>query len=221
MVLLGPPGCGKGTQAEFLEGQFGLVHLSTGDLLRDALARGTAAGIQAKEFMAKGLLVPDSIVLEIVSESIKSSIRGGFILDGFPRNLNQAKALDALLAENNLALTHVVLLEVPAQVLKKRICGRLVHPASGRSYHTGFCPPRIPNRDDVTGEELVRRPDDTEEALEKRLGVYESQTRPLIEHYSLTSQAKKSKLRLVRIDASLGPQEVSKRLAAALSPSSQ
>lgn len=187
LILLGAPGCGKGTVCPKLVSDFHMVHLSTGDMLREAVAAGNQ---KIKEIMASGALVSDDIVIGLIMDKLKN--RGdakGFILDGFPRNVAQAKALDAMLAANGERVTRVIELDVPDAVLEERICGRWIHQASGRSYHVKFNPPKSmsqegsPMLDDQTGEPLMQRPDDNATALKKRLATYHEQTVPILSHY--------------------------------------
>jgi len=191
VILVGPPGAGKGTQAPRLKDQICACHLSTGDLLRSAVSRGTELGKQAKAIMERGDLVSDDIVNGIVAEAIDSKeCSKGFILDGYPRTVEQAKALDAMLAEKGRQIDDVVQLDVPDEVLTERITGRWIHKASGRSYHTKFNPPKVAGIDDVTGEALYQRKDDTAEVLPKRLGNYHAQTRPVIDYYKEAAKVK-------------------------------
>eukprot|EP01043_Picozoa_sp_COSAG02_P045876 COSAG02_NODE_4238_length_5598_cov_1.502637_3_plen_301_part_00 len=194
MILFGPPGAGKGTHGPKIEEALGIPQLSTGDMLRAAVAAGTEVGKKAQALMKAGALVGDDIVIGIIKDRIQEpDCATGFILDGFPRTLVQAKALDALLADGGECVNSVISLEVPDSVLEERICGRWIHKASGRSYHVKFAPPKsydgssTPSadnmRDDVTGEALMQRSDDTAEALVKRLQGYHSETVPVLEHY--------------------------------------
>ena len=195
LILFGPPGAGKGTHAPKIVSELSIPQLSTGDMLRAAVAAGTEVGKQAKAIMDTGGLVTDEIVIGIIRDEIaKESCKSGFILDGFPRTVAQAKALDAMLAAEPYEEVNCVLaLEVPDAVLTERICGRWIHKASGRSYHVKFAPPKslaagaVPSSDnmldDETGEPLIQRGDDTEEALTKRLSSYHSETVPILEHY--------------------------------------
>ena len=197
MILFGPPGAGKGTQAPRIVEKLGTPQLSTGDMLRAAVAAGTEVGKAAKEVMEAGGLVSDEIVTGVIKERIAQDDCGnGFILDGFPRTLGQTRALDALLAEGGEAVSSVLALVVPDGVLEARICGRWIHKPSGRSYHVANKKPKSLEaagddatacddnmKDDETGEQLIQRADDTAEALKKRLEGYHSMTVPILEHY--------------------------------------
>lgn len=185
VVLLGPPGCGKGTQAQKIRQAFKIPHLATGDMLRAAAARKSGYGMEAQAFMQAGKLVPDDIAIGIVEEAIDSpEAQRGFILDGFPRNVTQAVKLDEMLAKRGIRLDHAVEFAIDDAVLAQRITGRLIHPASGRTYHASFCPPLKSMTDDVTGEPLVRREDDNEETLKRRLLSFHEQTKPLEKYYA-------------------------------------
>merc|ERR1719491_354977 len=198
MVLFGPPGAGKGTHAPKIVARLGTPQLSTGDMLRAAVAAGTSVGLEAKSVMESGGLVSDELVVNIIKDRIKEDdCRKGFILDGFPRTVAQAQMLDQVLAETSERVALVVELAVPDAVLTERICGRWVHKASGRSYHAKFAPPKSltpgdePSTswnmlDDETGEALMQRADDTEEALKTRLDGYHSETVPILSHYEPT-----------------------------------
>jgi adenylate kinase len=185
LILIGPPGSGKGTQAPRLVEQFCLCHLATGDMLRSAVKAGSPLGKEAKAVMDAGALVSDDIVVGLIRENISTSAcEKGFILDGFPRTVPQAEKLDEMLADNaRHGIDAVLDFQIPDALLVKRITGRLFHPASGRSYHTEFNPPKTPMKDDKTGDELVRRSDDNEETLVKRLESFHRQTSPVLSFY--------------------------------------
>lgn len=204
IVLVGPPGCGKGTQSPVIKNDYCLCHLATGDMLRAAVAAGTPLGQEAKKAMESGALVSDEIVVGLIQEAMdKPECSRGFILDGFPRTLTQAKKLDEMLAARGKKIDSVLNFDVPDSLLVDRVTGRLVHPASGRSYHERFAPPKTPGKDDITGEPLVRRKDDNAETLKARLAAFHSQTAPLIEFY---------KQRVASIDASKPQEEVAKQI---------
>lgn len=186
IVLIGPPGSGKGTQGPIIKDKYCLCHLATGDLLRAAVAAGTEMGAKAKAVMEAGGLVSDDIVVGIIKENIKSpECKKGFILDGFPRTVVQAEKLDEMLVEERVGkIDHVLEFKVPDEVLVERICGRLIHMASGRSYHTKFHPPKVAGKDDITGEPLTKRKDDNEETLKSRLSAFHNQTKPVVDYYA-------------------------------------
>lgn len=181
IILLGGPGAGKGTQAEFICEHFGIPKISTGDMLRAAVQAGTPLGKAAKEVMDSGGLVSDEIILGLVRERVAEGDCGnGFLFDGFPRTIPQAEGLEA----SGIAIDKVIEIAVDDEEIVRRMSGRRVHPGSGRTYHVEFNPPRTPDRDDETGEPLIQRDDDAEATVRKRLAVYHEQTRPLVEYYS-------------------------------------
>jgi adenylate kinase len=181
LILLGAPGAGKGTQAVFITEKFGIPQISTGDMLRTAIKAGAALGLEAKKFMDAGALVPDDVIIGLVKDRIKQSDAAkGFLFDGFPRTIPQADAMKIA----GVMLDYVIEIDVADAEIVKRLSGRRVHPASGRTYHVIFNPPKTPGKDDVTGEELVQREDDKEATVKNRLDVYHSQTKPLIAYYS-------------------------------------
>ena len=180
ILLLGVPGAGKGTQAQFLMAKYGIPQIATGDMLRGAIRAGSPLGIEAKSYMDKGALVPDALVTALVKERIKDAdCANGFIMDGFPRTLPQADAL----RNAGVDLDHVLEIEVADAEILRRMSGRRVHLASGRSYHVDFNPPKVAGKDDLTGEPLVQRADDNEQTVKARLGVYHAQTEPLVQYY--------------------------------------
>lgn len=180
-MLLGPPGAGKGTQAKKLISQFGIVQISTGDMLREAVRNETPLGRQVKQVMDAGKLVSDDIIINLVKEKIvQKECQKGFLFDGFPRTIAQANAL----REAHIHLDHVINIDVADEEIIQRISGRLVHEPSGRVYHDAFHPPKTPGVDDVTGEPLSQRDDDKVETVRKRLAVYHQQTKPLLNYYS-------------------------------------
>lgn len=186
VILLGPPGAGKGTQAAFITEQFGIPQIATGDMLRSAVKAQTPLGIQAKKIMDAGSLVSDDIIIGLVKDRLtQPDCQNGYLFDGFPRTIPQADALK----DASIALDFVIEITVPEEDIIKRMSGRRMHPGSGRSYHTVFNPPKVPDIDDVTGEPLVQREDDREETVRHRLAVYREQTRPLVEYYSTWAQS--------------------------------
>ena len=180
LVLLGPPGAGKGTQAGFIRDAYGIPQISTGDMLRAAVKAGTPLGLAAKKVMDAGGLVSDDIIVGLVNDRLREpDCRNGYLFDGFPRTIPQADAL----RDAGVALDYVLEIDVPDGAIIERMSGRRVHPASGRTYHVKYNPPKVPDRDDVTGEPLIQREDDSEETVRKRLAVYHEQTAPLIAYY--------------------------------------
>ncbi|MGJ3257935.1 MAG: adenylate kinase [Alcanivorax sp.] len=180
VILLGAPGAGKGTQAQFIKEQFNIPQISTGDMLRAAVKAGTPLGLEAKKVMDAGGLVSDDIILGLVKERIsEDDCANGFLFDGFPRTIPQAQAL----VEQGVDIDFVVEIDVDDEEIIERLSGRRVHPSSGRVYHVKYNPPKEADKDDETGEELVQRDDDKEETVRKRLEVYQSQTRPLVDFY--------------------------------------
>jgi len=180
LILLGGPGAGKGTQANFIKEKFQIPQISTGDMLRAAVKAGTELGKQAKGFMDSGGLVPDEVIIGLVKERIQEAdCANGFLFDGFPRTIPQADAMKAA----GVAIDAVVEIDVPDEEIIKRMSGRRAHLASGRTYHIIYNPPKVEGKDDVTGEPLVQRDDDKEETVKKRLDVYHAQTEPLVDYY--------------------------------------
>lgn len=185
VILLGCPGAGKGTQAKLITDNYHLPQISTGDILRRAIQQETTLGKQVQSIMAEGRLVPDDVVIALVKDRIaQPDCQKGFLLDGFPRTLEQAQAL-----QNITHIDYVIDIEVPEEVVVKRLSGRRIHPASGRIYHIENNPPKIPNKDDITGEPLIQREDDKEETILKRLKVYNEQTSPLKAFYRKAANA--------------------------------
>ncbi len=181
LILLGAPGAGKGTQAVYITQKYGIPQISTGDMLRAAVKAGTKLGMEAKMHMDSGGLVPDDVIIGLVKERIKQpDCVKGFLLDGFPRTIPQAEALK----KAGVDLDYVLEIDVPDEEIIRRMSGRRVHPTSGRTYHVIFNPPKVAGKDDMTGEELMQREDDKEETVKKRLAVYHSQTKQLIDYYS-------------------------------------
>jgi adenylate kinase len=181
LILLGAPGAGKGTQANFIKEHYNIPQISTGDMLRAAVKAGSPLGVQAKGFMDAGELVPDDLIINLVKERLtEPDCVNGYLFDGFPRTIPQAEAMK----QAGVAIDYVVEIDVPFDEIIVRMSGRRVHPASGRTYHVKFNPPKVEGKDDVTGEPLVQRDDDKEETVRKRLDVYVAQTRPLVDYYS-------------------------------------
>lgn len=180
LILLGPPGAGKGTQAAVICKQFGIPQISTGDMLRAAVKAGTPLGQQAKQIMDAGGLVSDDIIIGLVKERLKEAdCANGYLLDGFPRTIPQAEAMKT----GGIRIEHVLEIDVADEEIIQRMVGRRVHPGSGRTYHIKFNPPKVEGKDDVTSEALIQREDDKEETVRKRLDVYRAQTLPLVDYY--------------------------------------
>lgn len=191
IMLLGSPGVGKGTQAQFICEEYHIPQISTGDIFRAAVRSGSEMGLLAKSYSDRGELVPDELVCSLVKQRLaEPDCAAGFLLDGFPRTIPQAEALE----KNGISLDCVIVLDAPTEEIVARLTGRRFHPASGRTYHIKFQPPKVPGLDDVTGEALVQRDDDKEEVVRNRLHVYERQTAPLIDFYK--EQAKKSAVKI-------------------------
>jgi adenylate kinase len=181
LILLGPPGAGKGTQATFIKEKFNIPQISTGDMLRAAVKAGTPLGVAAKKVMDAGGLVSDDIIIGLVKDRLKEpDCANGYLFDGFPRTVPQADAMK----EAGVAIDYVLEIDVPDSAIIDRMSGRRVHPASGRTYHVTFNPPKVAGKDDVTGEELIQRDDDKEETVKKRLSVYHDQTEVLVSYYN-------------------------------------
>ena len=201
LILLGAPGAGKGTQATFICQKYGIPQISTGDMLRAAVKAGTELGLQAKSIMDSGGLVSDSLIINLVKERLQQpDCAKGFLFDGFPRTIPQADAMKAA----GVALDFVVEIDVPFDAIIERMSGRRSHPASGRTYHVKFNPPKVQDKDDVTGEPLIQREDDKEETVKNRLSVYSAQTRPLVKYYSDWAHQEPSKAPKYRAVNGLG-----------------
>lgn len=185
LILLGPPGAGKGTQAKSIVERYNVVHISTGDMFRDNIKNNTELGKRAKEYMEKGLLVPDSLVNDMVKDRLsRDDVKEGFLLDGFPRTINQAQSLDEILKDLSMELTAVINIDVPADLLVDRIVGRRVCPECGRSYHIKNNPPKTEDICDHDQAHLIQRKDDNEETVKSRIAVYNKETEPLIDYYT-------------------------------------
>ena len=201
LILLGPPGAGKGTQANFIKEKFGIPQISTGDMLRAAVKAGTPLGLEAKKVMDAGGLVSDDIIIGLVKDRLQQDdCKAGYMFDGFPRTLPQADAMK----DAGVAIDFVLEIDVPDAEIVERMSGRRAHLASGRTYHVKFNPPKVEGKDDVTGEDLVQRDDDKEETVKKRLDVYHSQTKPLVEYYSKWAASGDAKAPKVRKISGLG-----------------
>ena len=214
LILLGAPGAGKGTQAAFICRQYGIPQISTGDMLRAAVKAGTPLGQQAKAVMEAGQLVSDDLIINLVKERIaQPDCAAGFLFDGFPRTIAQAEALK----QAGVKLDYVLEIDVPFEAIVERMSGRRSHPASGRTYHIKFNPPKEPGKDDVTGEPLVQRDDDREETVKKRLDVYSQQTRPLVDYYGSWAKTDPAAAPKYRAISGLGTvEEITARALAAI-----
>ena len=203
LIILGPPGAGKGTQAAFIASEQNIPHISTGDMLREAIKNGTELGLQAKAVMDSGNLVSDELIIELVKERIsQEDCKTGFLFDGFPRTIPQAEAMQ----ENNVDINGVIEIVIADEEIIKRMSGRRIHLASGRTYHVDFNPPKKSGLDDETGEELIIRKDDEPETVKDRLKVYWTQTQPLIEYYSNFKNA--SDFKYLTVDGTLTVEEI-------------
>ena len=208
IVLLGAPGAGKGTQAQFLMAKFGIPQISTGDMLRAAIKAGTELGKQAKAVMDAGQLVSDDLIIGLVKERIlEDDCKAGFLLDGFPRTIPQADAMK----ENGVSVDHVLEFDVPDEVIVERMAGRRVHSGSGRVYHLIYNPPKVVGKDDVTGDDLSIRPDDEESTVRKRLAIYHDQTKPLVNFYK--SEAKSGNCQYLTVDGTQAVEAVNALLS--------
>lgn len=211
VILLGAPGSGKGTQAQAITEKYGIPQISTGDMLRAAVREGTPLGLAAKKIMDSGLLVSDDIILGLIQERIQDAdCAPGFLLDGFPRTLAQADGLKHM----GIAIDHVIEFVVDDEEIVQRMSGRRVHPASGRTYHIVFNPPREADKDDITGEALIQREDDSEETVRRRLAIYHEQTKPLVGHYREAAHA--GAVRFASIDGIGAVEEITQRTLEAL-----
>ncbi len=212
IILLGAPGAGKGTQAQFLSRHFNIPQISTGDMLRAAIADGSELGQQAKRYMDAGQLVPDEVIVGLVKERIREAdCENGFLLDGFPRTVAQADALKAA----SVDIDAVIEIDVPDEVIVERLSGRRVHPASGRTYHIKYNPPRQEGVDDETGEPLIQRDDDKPETIRKRLAVYHEQTAPLVDYYRAEA-ARNPNLKYLHVDGTQPIEAVEQAILSAL-----
>jgi adenylate kinase len=214
LILLGAPGAGKGTQAAFICQKYGIPQISTGDMLRAAVKAGTPLGIEAKKVMDAGGLVSDDIIIGLVKERIaQPDCANGFLFDGFPRTIPQAEAM----RQAGVRIDYVLEIDVPFDAIIERMSGRRVHPASGRTYHIKYNPPKVDGKDDVTGEDLILRDDDREETVRKRLDVYASQTRPLVDYYRQWAEQDPAHAPKYRAISGLGTvEEITQRVFAAL-----
>lgn len=213
IILLGAPGAGKGTQAQFICQRYAIPQISTGDMLRAAIKAGTDLGKQVKEVMSSGGLVSDELIIGLIRERIaQADCVNGFLLDGFPRTIPQAEAL----VEAGVSIDHVLEIAVDDEEIVGRISGRRVHPDSGRTYHVEHNPPKVAGKDDVTGEDLIHREDDQEETVRKRLQVYHTQTKPLVDFYSQLSAATGTP-KCSRVEGVGSVEEITSRVSAALS----
>jgi adenylate kinase len=214
LILLGGPGAGKGTQANYIKERYGIPQISTGDMLRAAVKAGSELGKEAKKFMDSGGLVPDEVIIGLVKERIKEpDCQKGFLFDGFPRTIPQADAMKAA----GVPIDAVVEIDVPDEEIIRRMSGRRVHLASGRTYHVVFNPPKVEGKDDVTGEPLIQRDDDKEETVRKRLKVYHDQTEPLVAYYKdWAASGKAGAPRHIRIEGVGKVDEIRDRIFKAL-----
>jgi len=214
LILLGPPGAGKGTQAAFIKERFGIPQISTGDMLRAAVKAGTPLGVAAKKVMDAGRLVSDDIIIGLVEDRLREpDCAKGYLFDGFPRTIPQAEAMK----DAGVGLDYVLEIDVPDDEIILRMSGRRVHLASGRTYHVRFNPPKVAGRDDVTGEALIQRDDDREDTVKKRLEVYHSQTQALVDYYSKWAATGDARAPRYRKISGLGPvDEIKARAFAAL-----
>ena len=212
IILLGAPGAGKGTQAQFLTKKYNIPQISTGDMLRAAIKEGTELGKAAKAAMDAGQLVSDDIIIGLVKERIaQDDCKNGYLLDGFPRTLPQADAV----TNAGIKIDAVIEIDVPDEEIVKRMSGRRAHLASGRTYHVIYNPPKVEGKDDITGEDLVQRDDDKEEVVKERLKTYHDQTEPLVDYYK-EQAAKNPDIKYIRVDGTQDIQEVEKEIVSQL-----
>lgn len=185
IILLGPPGAGKGTQAKLISEKYSIPHISTGDIFRKNISEKTHLGVKAKSYMDKGQLVPDELTIDLVKDRLQQEdCKNGFLLDGFPRTVAQAEALDKFLHEDNQCINSALLIDVPQEYILERMTGRRVCNSCGASYHVKFNPSKVDGKCDVCGNDLIQRKDDSEETVRERLDVYSKQTQPLVQYYS-------------------------------------
>ncbi len=214
IILLGAPGVGKGTQAQFIVEKFGIPQISTGDMLREAVKAGTELGKRAKEVMDKGLLVTDEIIIGLVKDRISQpDCANGFLFDGFPRTIPQAEAM----VSAGVDIDCILEIKVPDEEIVKRLSGRRVHVDSGRVYHIEYNPPKVPGKDDETGEDLIQRDDDTEETIQERLRVYREQTEPLVKFYKDLSSSSTGSVTYAAIEGLGTTDEIKTKVLAAIS----
>lgn len=211
IILMGPPGAGKGTQAERISDQFNMTHLSSGDIFRAEKASGSELGTKMAEYMDAGKLVPDEIVVQVMAKAIREAEGEGLLLDGFPRTVPQAKALDEQLAKDNLSMDASVVIVVPDDMIVERITGRRSCPKCGKLYHVKYMPPQEDMKCDIDGEQLVQRSDDTEDVVRQRLSTYHAQTQPVIAYYKENDTVK-----VLEIDGTPRPDEVARNMVQAL-----
>ncbi len=212
IILLGAPGAGKGTQAQFLMAKFGIPQISTGDMLRSAIKAGTELGQKAKAVMDAGQLVSDELIIGLVKERVaQDDCKSGFLLDGFPRTIPQANAMK----DNGISVDSVIEFDVPDEVIVERMAGRRVHAGSGRVYHLVYNPSKVSGKDDVTGEELTIRPDDEEATVRKRLNIYHEQTKPLVDYYK--TAASEGNCSYLTINGTQAVEQINAQLLASLS----
>lgn len=214
LILLGPPGAGKGTQAQFIVDRYGIPQVSTGDMLREAVKSGSELGNRVKSVMDSGELVTDEIIIELVQERIaQPDCTNGFLFDGFPRTIPQAEAL----VDANIEIDAVIEIQVPDEEIISRLAGRRVHPGSGRVYHITHNPPKVAGKDDETGEDLIQRDDDKEETIRNRLDVYREQTQPLVSFYGDRASKKDGRLTYCAVNGVGGTDDIKAQVEAALS----